>query len=397
MGLLLVGIPGARHLPRDGLPARRGIPLLTGGRDHLTHRTRDRLRTARAVAVALGGAQAVLGALAILAINGTTNLLLFAVVAYVVAAGTTIAMLDGRPGAPATGIAHGTPALERRSGLAALRERATLPPGDAHSRLAWPCAGLGVLVGLSAFARRPVRLGHRVPVGLVALAVLVALALARPVRLSGTAWAALLGTTGIALWALASTRWAESASQAVRGREPADPLRGLPRDRAPEPARRSPRGLRARWVVVGTLIVAGWLELHLLRGEAQQILLGGRLNEPIGYVNAQPPRSLIGAFPCLALAERRGHPAVAGLAAGCLTLLGGLAYLSHSRGAALAMIVAGVFVLLVAPGRLRRLAVLSLGLLAIVGGLAARLRGPLPPAAARCSPPPSSSARRGAR
>ena len=37
---------------------RRGISILTGGRDHLTHRARQRLRTARAVAVALGGAQA---------------------------------------------------------------------------------------------------------------------------------------------------------------------------------------------------------------------------------------------------------------------------------------------------------------------------------------------------
>jgi UDP-GlcNAc:undecaprenyl-phosphate GlcNAc-1-phosphate transferase len=380
MGMLLVGIPALDTCLVMISRARRRIPLLTGGRDHLTHRTRARLRTARAVAVSLGGAQAVLGALAILAINGTTNLLLFAVVVYVVAAGTTIAMLDGRPGAPAAGIAHGTP-VERRSGLAALRERATLPSGDGHSRLAWPCAGLGLLVGLSAFANGLYDSNWWVPVGLFALAVLVALALARPVRLSGTAWGALLGTTGIAMWALASTRWAESASQAF-----ADANRlilyaaflGIVllslRD-----ARRAAFALGG--VAGGTLIVAGWLELHLLRGEAQEILLGGRLNEPIGYVNAQAAALLIGAFPCLALAERRGHPAVAGLAAGCLTLLGGLAYLAHSRGASLAIIVAAAFVLLVAPGRLRRLAMLSLTLLAIFA--ASRAAPEATPAGAR--------------
>jgi UDP-GlcNAc:undecaprenyl-phosphate GlcNAc-1-phosphate transferase len=44
---------------------RRGIQLLSGGRDHLTHRLRRRLPSARAVALALAGAQAALCAVAL--------------------------------------------------------------------------------------------------------------------------------------------------------------------------------------------------------------------------------------------------------------------------------------------------------------------------------------------
>jgi hypothetical protein len=39
---------------------RRGVPLVTGGRDHLTHRLRIALRTPRAVAAALALTQATL-------------------------------------------------------------------------------------------------------------------------------------------------------------------------------------------------------------------------------------------------------------------------------------------------------------------------------------------------
>ncbi len=71
MGLLFVGVPALDTALRGRLAAtRRGISILTGGRDHLTHRARKRLRTTRAVALALGGAQAVISALALVAIRG---------------------------------------------------------------------------------------------------------------------------------------------------------------------------------------------------------------------------------------------------------------------------------------------------------------------------------------
>ena len=44
---------------------RAGIPLLTGGRDHMTHRLLSRLGSPRTVAVVLGAIQALLGAVAV--------------------------------------------------------------------------------------------------------------------------------------------------------------------------------------------------------------------------------------------------------------------------------------------------------------------------------------------
>ena len=70
MGLLFVGIPALDTTLVMVSRRRRGLSILTGGRDHLTHRARARLRTARAVAVALGGAQAVISALAVVALRG---------------------------------------------------------------------------------------------------------------------------------------------------------------------------------------------------------------------------------------------------------------------------------------------------------------------------------------
>ena len=59
MGLLFVGVPALDTTLVMVSRRRRGISILRGGRDHLTHRARERLRTAGAVALALGGLQAV--------------------------------------------------------------------------------------------------------------------------------------------------------------------------------------------------------------------------------------------------------------------------------------------------------------------------------------------------
>lgn len=66
VGLLLVASAG--HLPRDRLRRRRGISILTGGRDHLTHRGRRRLGTAVAVAATLAGAQVLLAVVGLVAL-----------------------------------------------------------------------------------------------------------------------------------------------------------------------------------------------------------------------------------------------------------------------------------------------------------------------------------------
>src|SRR5215217_6206632 len=82
MGLLFVGVPALDTALVVISRSRRRISILTGGRDHLTHRARQRLRTARAVALSLGGVQAVISTLALIAIQGSSGLALAAVLLY---------------------------------------------------------------------------------------------------------------------------------------------------------------------------------------------------------------------------------------------------------------------------------------------------------------------------
>src|SRR4051794_40363115 len=94
MGVLFVGVPALDTALVIISRRRRGISILTGGRDHLTHRTRQRLRTATAVAFALGGSQAILAALALVSYRGGSAPLLLVVILYLVAAGLMIGYLD---------------------------------------------------------------------------------------------------------------------------------------------------------------------------------------------------------------------------------------------------------------------------------------------------------------
>ena len=74
VGVLLVGIPALDTCLVILSRRRRGISILTGGRDHLTHRTRRQLGTARAVAMSLGAVQALVAALALFALRGGASL-----------------------------------------------------------------------------------------------------------------------------------------------------------------------------------------------------------------------------------------------------------------------------------------------------------------------------------
>jgi UDP-GlcNAc:undecaprenyl-phosphate GlcNAc-1-phosphate transferase len=80
---------------------RRGVPLLTGGRDHLSHRLLARLHTPRAVACALALAQASLCTLAITGDRlGKGPVLAFAAGSCVLGVGA-IVILDSRRWRPA--------------------------------------------------------------------------------------------------------------------------------------------------------------------------------------------------------------------------------------------------------------------------------------------------------
>ncbi|MGH2840584.1 MAG: glycosyltransferase family 4 protein, partial [Solirubrobacteraceae bacterium] len=97
MGLLLVGVPALDTCLVVVSRRRRGVSILTAGRDHLTHRTHARLRTTHASVAALGAGQALLAALALVAVEGGSRLLVPVVLAYLVAMATLIALLDTAP------------------------------------------------------------------------------------------------------------------------------------------------------------------------------------------------------------------------------------------------------------------------------------------------------------
>jgi len=73
---------------------RRGVRLLSGGRDHLTHRLLGVVGTPQRVAIALAGLQAALCGLGIVLLHAGTVPVLAAGIAYIVSGATAIVWLD---------------------------------------------------------------------------------------------------------------------------------------------------------------------------------------------------------------------------------------------------------------------------------------------------------------
>ena len=93
---------------------RRGRPVLSGARDHLTHRLLGRLGSPRAVALALGTGQAVLAVLAIVMFHASAEVIAVATIIYVAAGLAALRLLESpgwqspqmREQAAAGGAAH---------------------------------------------------------------------------------------------------------------------------------------------------------------------------------------------------------------------------------------------------------------------------------------------------
>jgi UDP-GlcNAc:undecaprenyl-phosphate GlcNAc-1-phosphate transferase len=350
VGLLLVGIPLLDTALVIVSRRRRGVSILTGGQDHLTFRTRSRLRTARLAVPVLGGAQMLVAALALVSAEGGSVFILLAVLVYLVGAGATIALLesDGQPQA---------------AGGARSRWTADLPALTA-------IAVLGVGAGLSPFWFGYYDASVWVPIGLAVVAACAMALMLGPLRLTGPSAVVLGAALALALWTLASSRWAESAHEAVLSGNRALVLVAV----AALAFALVGTERRALFMVgavgFGIAVVAFWVELRLLQ-DTGSLFQGGRLNRPLGYVNAEGTIFVIGLWIAIALAERR-RPLVAGAGAGLATFASGLVLLSQSRGAALAVLASGLVLLAVVPGRRRRVV-----LLAVVGGTVAVFSGPL--------------------
>jgi UDP-GlcNAc:undecaprenyl-phosphate GlcNAc-1-phosphate transferase len=106
VGALLAGVPIFDTALVSFSRTRRGVTLVTGGRDHFTHRLLISLRSPRLVAAALALTQASLSALAIVGYELGSNAVAWIALAVFVGGVTAILVLDS-PGWRPAGIAVG--------------------------------------------------------------------------------------------------------------------------------------------------------------------------------------------------------------------------------------------------------------------------------------------------
>jgi UDP-GlcNAc:undecaprenyl-phosphate/decaprenyl-phosphate GlcNAc-1-phosphate transferase len=387
VALLLVGIPALDTSLVIVSRRRRGVSILKGGRDHLTHRARRFLPSARAVALALGAVQAVVSVGAVLASQGGGSFVVIGAVLYLLAAVIAVVVLDtqqveelGVAGSPGAGAA----ALGEAGATGTVEFGATGPagarggdPGPGSTGLPRFLSGrspaalaclivLGLGAGASPFFFAYYDASVWVPIGLGLVVASAVGVVARARRPSGPAALALGGLLGLGVWSLASTAWAESVENAVVSGNRwlvygallllmLVLLRG---------ERRAAVLLGAAGLGVGAVAIS--VLARLLGGDPGTLFLGGRLNSPLGYINGEGCLFVMGFWLCFAAAEAR-RAAVAGPAAGMAVLMASLALLSQSRGTALAMLGSLTLVMALAPGRTRR----AYGLLVVAAGVAA--------------------------
>jgi UDP-GlcNAc:undecaprenyl-phosphate/decaprenyl-phosphate GlcNAc-1-phosphate transferase len=352
VALLLVGIPALDTSLVIVSRRRRGVSVLTGGRDHLTHRARRFLPSARAVALCLGAVQALVSVTAVLASQGGGSLVVISASVYLLAAASAIVVLE-------------TQQVEEFGVVSEATRAARAPSGGLSAQAVGCLLLLGLGAGLSPFFFAYYDDAVWVPIGLgLTLACAVGV-IARPIHPTLPAGLAVGGLLGLGIWSLSTTAWAESVENAaVSGN---------------------------RWLAYGALLL---LLLVLLRGEWRStvllgavgvgvgavalsvlarllgdnpgaLFLGGRLNAPLGYINGEGCLFVMGFWLCMAAAESR-RALLCGPAAAMATLMACLALLSQSRGTALAMLCSLIAVLAFAPGRTRRV----YGVLAVAAGVA---------------------------
>ena len=345
---------------------RRGVPLMTGGRDHLTHRLQSRLGSTRAVAVALAVAQGLLGAAAIATNELGREAVLVAGFLCFALAGFAVALME-------TGTwAHesGAPAREAPVAPAAPGGRRSLPNLTALETAT--VVLIAAACGLSPFFYGFYEVSVWGPITLVLLAVLLGLVVARPAVPSTPALASILGLAGLWVWGLASTAWAESADQATLTANRwlfyaalfAVLVLLIRRDSV------------ARAVIISAtaavVLLLGYLVVTALIGDGPDLFLGSRLNEPLGYVNGQAGYLLLGLWPLIAAAEFARRPAVAGAALGTAVLLAAIVLLCQTRAVIPAIVISAAVILIFVPGRIRRiwaLAFLAAAVAAVAGPL----------------------------
>jgi UDP-GlcNAc:undecaprenyl-phosphate/decaprenyl-phosphate GlcNAc-1-phosphate transferase len=348
VGFLLVGIPALDTCLVIVSRTRRGVWVLTGGRDHLTHRTRQRMGTPRRVALVLGGAQALLSALVILASREGSSTLVYIVLAFVVfAAAAIVALEDAIP-------------LELAGSdvaIGATGRSATQEPWARHfPAICLALVGLGA--GLSPLFSAYYDPGIWVPIGLVLVVAAATATIARPPRFTLPMTLALVGLAGLGLWSLLSMGWAGAVEQASVSANLWLTYAALLLFLTVMISRRRHAHALLTAAGIGITVVAITVLVRMLGSNPSALFIAGRLNSPLGYINGEGCVFAMGCWLSLALAERR-RPLLAGLGAAATVAMACLALLSQSRGAAIATFVAVLVALVMIPGFRRRVLALA--------------------------------------
>jgi UDP-GlcNAc:undecaprenyl-phosphate GlcNAc-1-phosphate transferase len=358
VGFMLVGIPALDTCLVIVSRRRRGISILTGGQDHLTHRTRTRMGTAGRVVLVLGSTQAVVSGLVIVATRESSTTLVYILLAFVVSAGTAIGAMEGA-------------AASEQMGSLSVGERSA---ASRSVRRYAPMAALFVLglgAGLSPLFEGYYNTRTWIPIGFGLVVAAATGMIARPPRLGRPAILAVGGLAGFGLLSLLSGSWAAAAEQAtIEGNRWLSYVAFLLLLLVFLRRRRDGLPLLLG-AAVGIAIVGAVVLARMLGSDPLDLFLNGRLNEPLGYVNGEGCIFAMGCWIGVAAAERR-QPWVAGLGAAFATAMACLALLSEARGAAIATLVTGLVLIAFIPGLRRR--VLALAVIAAgVAGAAAPL------------------------
>jgi UDP-N-acetylmuramyl pentapeptide phosphotransferase/UDP-N-acetylglucosamine-1-phosphate transferase/O-antigen ligase len=333
VALLLVAVPALDMTLVIVSRRRRGVSVLSGGRDHLTHRTLRYVRSTRAVALTLGVAQAALSVLAVLTSRGDSTLLVVGASLYVLGGGCLIVALESQEIEEFGVQGHPNLQISKRAAACLLV--------------------LGIGAGISPLFYAYFDSSVWVPIGL-GVALLCAIALVvRPIRPGLPAVLSVTGALGLAAWSLISTAWAESAENAVVNADRWLVYGALLALLIVLIAHRRLAAVLLAAVTFGAAIVAATVIVRMLGSDPGSLFLGGRLNSPLGYINGEGCLFAMAIWPALAAAESR-RPLLAGGGAALATVMASLAMLSQSRGTALAVAGALLAVIVVAPGRIRR-------------------------------------------
>jgi len=216
-------------------------------------------------------------------------------------------------------------------------------------------AGSGVSVVLGGFY--DVTVWGPIAVGVLALALaLVVTGAGRPRLMPALALGSL-----VFLWLFSwlSSIWAESSDQALNYAGRWAFYAGVLLSLLLLMRRREERWIPLAFATAGVAGVGLYIAIRMGFGQAAGMFFGGRLRNPLGYVNGQAGYFLLGFWPCIALAEQARYKVLAGLGAAGALVLGSLMMLSQTRGVIPGLAFSGLVAFAFVPGRARRVLVLA--------------------------------------